>query len=319
MQNAIININGEILTHTEHAKISVFDRGYLYGDSIYEVVRSYQGKFFLLDDHLKRLENSARLCHMTLSQSPAHFKQEIYRTFAAFQNQPENRGHENKGLEKGQEKVKDAYARIMVSRGIGKLGFSQSSVTSPTQYVILLLPVTVPSHRTYHQGVKAQVAARIRNDRRALDPAMKSGNYLNSVLAFLEAEADGFDDALLCNADGHITEGTTFNVFYLRRGIAVTPPLDIGILDGVTRRLVLKVLEQLEIPLREVRFPKERLYEADEIFLTSSIKEVLSISQIDQHKVGKGTVGPLTLKIHQAYQKAAGEFDYATNTTPFKK
>ena len=121
----------------------------------------------------------------------------------------------------------------------------------------------------------------MRNDPRALDPAMKSGNYLNSLLAYLEAAEAGFDDALLCNAEGNLTEGTTFNIFYVRRGIVATPPLDIGILDGITRRHVIELAAKLGIPVREVRFPHERLYEADEVFMTSSIKEVFRVARVD--------------------------------------
>lgn len=293
MQNAIINVNGAILS-PDAAKVSVFDRGYLYGDSIYEVIRSYNGKFFLLDEHLERFGKSALLCHMNLSQNLSHYKDEIYRTFEAFRKKPEN-------------KKLEAYARLMVSRGYGKIGFSTTSLLSSPQYVIIIQPVEVPSRAIYQSGVRVQIAHRLRNDRRALDPAMKSGNYLNSVLAFLDAEKAHFSDSVLCNSEGHITEGTTFNLFYVRRGIVATPPLDIGILDGITRRFVLRLLNELKIPLREVRFPAQKLYEADEVFLTSSIKEVLSITQVDDHKIGKGVPGPITQKLHEAYKNAVTE------------
>lgn len=263
MQNTIINVNGQILNPDE-AKISVFDRGFLYGDSLYEVVRSYHGEFFLIDEHLKRLEKSAELCRMVLGQSLSVYKNEIFRTFQIFRAQPKH------------EKV-EAYARIIVSRGIGKIGFGLSCLLSTTQYVIIIQPIDAPTAEQFKVGMKLKVSDRLRNDRRALDPAMKSGNYLNSVLAYLEAASEDFGDALLCNAEGHITEGTTFNIFYARRGIVATPPLDIGILDGLTRKRVIQQASELKIPVREVRFPKERLYEADEVFLTSSIKEVFPL------------------------------------------
>ena len=293
MLNAMININGQILT-PETAKVSVFDRGYLYGDSLYEVIRSYHGDFFLLNEHLSRLKKSAELCQMTLGQSLSLYRDEIYRTFERFRSLPQN-------------KTTEAYARLIVSRGTGRIGFGLSCPTSPTLYTIIIQPIEAPSERDFKKGIHLKISDRLRNDPRALDPAMKSGNYLNNLLAYLEATRESFatpySDALLCNAEGHLTEGTTFNLFYIRRGIVVTPPLDIGILEGITRRHVITLARDLGIPVREVRFPRERLYEADEAFLTSSIKEVFPIVQVDQRKIGSGTPGALTQKLHAAYQE----------------
>lgn len=289
MKNAVININGQILSADE-AKISVFDRGYLYGDSLYEVFRSYHGEFFLIDDHLKRLEKSAELCRMTLKQKTSVYRDEIYRTFQIFKAKPEN------------EKI-EAYARLIVSRGIGKIGFGLDCLLSPTQYTIIIQPVEPPTSEMLKRGMKLQISERLRNHPRALDPAMKSGNYLNSLLAYLEAHEENYHDALLCNSDQHITEGTTFNIFYIRKKIVVTPPLDIGILDGITRRKVLGLASQLGLSVREVRFPRERLYEADEVFISSSIREVFSVTQIDQKTIGSGSVGPITQKLQESYQK----------------
>ena len=131
---------------------------------------------------------------------------------------------------------------------------------------------------------------------------MKSGNYLNSLLAYLDAATGGYDDALLCNADGHVTEGTTFNVGYIRRGIIATSPLNIGILDGITRRALLGYAHKLGIPVRETRFPKERLYEADEVFVTSTIKEILPVTKLDGRKIGTGTCGKITLKLREGFR-----------------
>ncbi len=303
MQNATLNVNGQILRWDE-AKVSVFDRGYLYGDSLYEVIRSYQGQLYLLDDHLKRLEKSAALCKMTLSQNLEVYRDEIYRTFQLFKTQPENSKLE-------------AYVRIILSRGIGKIGFSPSCLVSPTQYTLIVQPVEIPNEEKYKNGIHLQVSDRLRNDRRALDPAMKSGNYLNNLLAYLEATSElpppnhssppvtptpPFEDALLCNEEGHITEGTTFNVFYVRRGILTTPPLDIGILEGITRRKILELAKNAQLPIREVRFPRERLYQADEVFITSTLKEVLPVTRIDSIQIGKGIPGPLTVQLQEMFR-----------------
>jgi branched-chain amino acid aminotransferase len=293
MQNAIINVNGQIL-NPESAKISTFDRGYLYGDSLYEVIRTYGGKIYGMEEHLERLETSAELCHMKLNQSRDEYTSKIHETLRAFQTRNSAiRGAHPEGS-------KEAYIRLIVTRGVGKIGFAQSCVLTPTQYVVIVQPLEPPTETQFTTGMKARVVDRLRNNPRALDPAMKSGNYLNSVLAFLEGAREGFDDALMCNEDGFVTEGTTFNVFYVKRGIIVTPPLDIGILDGITRREVMRAAREFGIEVREARFPKERLYEADEVFLTSTIKEVFPITQVDGHKIGKGP-GPMTRILREAF------------------
>lgn len=290
MQNAIINVNGQILGPQE-AKISVFDRGYLYGDSLYEVARTYHGKLYLLAEHLQRLQKSAELCKIKLGQSLKTYEAEIYRTLTAFQGLP------------GNNKV-EAYARLIVSRGSGRIGFGLSTLETSTLFTVIVQPVEPPSVQQLKKGLQVAVTERLRLDPRALNPAMKSGNYLNSLLAYLEATENGYTDALLCNADGHLTEGTTFNLFYVRRGIVATPPLDVGILAGITRWKTLELIQALGLPFREIRFPKERLYEADEVFLTSSIREVLPITSVDGKKIGKGKCGPITQKLLIAYRQS---------------
>lgn len=293
MQNTIVNVNGEIVEPND-AKVSIFDRGYIYGDSLYEVTRSYQGKFFKLEEHLERMEKSAALCRMSLGQSTEEYQEEIQKTFAAFRKQA---GNQNK----------DVYMRIMVSRGIGRIGFGLECVTTPTQFVIVIQDVAgftaSMTPERFEKGLHLHFAKRIRNDRRALDPAMKSGNYLNSLLAYLEAVDQGpFEDAILCNFDGHVTEGTTFNVGYVNRGIVAIPPLDIGILDGITRRIMIEVAQDLGIEVREVRFTPQRMLEADETFVTSSLKEIYPITQLDGKKIGSGKPGAITRKMAQAYR-----------------
>lgn len=288
MQNAIINVNGQILKPGE-AKVSVFDRSYLYGDSLYEVIRTYNGNFFQLEEHLERMGKSAELCQMVLGQSLEHYKQEILRSLEIFRAREGGRT--------------EAYCRIVVSRGEGKIGFGLGCLTTSSLYTIILQPIEEPTAAQEAKGLSLQISERLRNHPRALDPAMKSGNYLNSLLAYLEASAKGFDDALLCDGDGHLTEGTTFNIFYVRRGIIATPPLEIGILDGITRRRLIEYASTMDIPVREVRFPRERLLEADEVFITSSIKEVFPVTRIDGKPVRDGKPGPLTRKLRAGFRE----------------
>lgn len=293
MANMVLNINGVIQPFelkSMQPAISPFDRSYLYGDSLYEVARTYNGRFCFLEEHLTRLAKSAELCKMVLNQELSEYQRQIERTFAAFQDLT--------------AKPSEAYMRIVVSRGVGRIGFGISCLLTPTQYTIIVQPVEQPSPEQYAKGFHLQISTRLRNDTRALEPAMKSGNYLNSLLAYLDAASDNFDDALLCNQDGHLTEGTTFNIFYIKRGIVVTPPLDIGILDGITRRHVLKVAHEMKFDVREIRFPKERLYEADEVFITSSVREVFPVTKIDRRAIANGLPGPITAKLHEGYLRA---------------
>ncbi|MCM2321982.1 MAG: aminotransferase class IV [Oligoflexia bacterium] len=287
MQNALINVNGQILK-PEEAKVSVFDRGYLYGDSLYEVARTYNGAFFRLDEHLARLEKSAQLCRMVLSQSTADYKREILRTAKAF-------WEKSPGVE--------LYCRIIVSRGEGRIGLGLSSLTSPTLYTIYLLPLEEPTADKIQKGLSLQLSPRWRNPPKALPAAMKSGNSLNSLLTYLEATADGYDDALLCDFEGAVAEGTSFNIFYVKNGMLITPSTDIGILAGITRDLLVQLARRQGLRVREVRFPASRLFEADEVFATSSMKEVYPVTRIDGKPVGcpahAGKPGPLTLKLRE--------------------
>jgi branched-chain amino acid aminotransferase len=288
-RGTLINLNGKIIPIAE-AKVSVFDRSFLYGDSLYEVVRTYQGKPFRLKEHLARMEKSAALCQMKLSQTTKEYEREILRSIEAFRAQ---KGHE----------LSDVYARIVVSRGAGKIGFGLGNLETPTLYVIIIEPISMFPNPDFKKGAKLQISKRVRNHPKALDPAMKSGNYLNSLLAYLTAAEAGYDDALMLDLQGFMTEGTTYNLFYVNRGIVGTSPLDIGILDGVTRRAILNLCVENSIPCREVRFPKEYLYEADEVFVSSSLKEVMPVLNLDGKKIGTGKPGPIATKLKSAFDE----------------
>lgn len=295
MQNAVLNVNGSLKLPDQAMDpvISAFDRSYMYGDSLYEVARTYEGKFLHLEEHLVRMAKSAELCRMKFSQPLSLYQFECQKTLNAWRALA------------GNEKL-EAYCRIIVSRGTGKIGFGEENLLTPTQFVIIVQPLSPPTAQQFEIGFKYQIApTRIRNHPRAIDPAMKSGNYLNSLLAYLEATADGYQDALLCDGQGFVTEGTTFNIFYVRRGIIATSPLDIGILDGITRKQVIRLARDLGIEVRETRFPKERLYEADEVFMTSTIKEVFPVTNLDGKKIANGKPGPITRKLAKAFHEDA--------------
>jgi len=296
----LLNVNGELLP-LEKARVSVSDRSYLYGDSLYEVARTYDGQLIFLREHTERLWKSAALCRMTIDQSPALLEAEMQRTLAHWQAT----WRASRPL--ATETLPEAYCRVILSRGEGKIGFSEKARKTPTLYTIWVQAIEPPSAAQLQAGVSLHLSSRLRNDRRALDPAMKSGNYLNSLLAFLEAEERGHADALLVDSQGFLTEGTTFNVFYIKRGIVVTPPLDVGILDGITRRAVLELCRSQGIPTREVRFKPDRLWEADEVFITGTVREIFPVTQIDTQKIGrkneKGKAGPLTTLLFERFRK----------------
>ncbi len=288
-RGTLINLNGKIIP-LEEAKVSVFDRSFLYGDSLYEVVRTYQGKPFRLKEHLARMEKSAVLCQMQFSQPTSEYEREMLRSIEAYRAQP---GKSNE----------DVYVRIVVSRGSGKIGFGLGNLETPTLYVIIVEPISMFPNKPFNEGAKLQISKRIRNHPMALDPAMKSGNYLNSLLAYLTAAEQGYDDALMLDQQGFMTEGTTYNLFYVNRGIVATSPLDVGILDGVTRRAIINLCVENGIPCREVRFPKEYLYQADEVFVSSSLKEVLPVLNLDGKKINGGKAGPIALKLKKAFDE----------------
>jgi branched-chain amino acid aminotransferase len=289
VQNSIaLNVNGEILLDPLTPCIPAFDRSYLYGDSLYEVVRTYNGRFLYMEEHLMRMAKSAELCRMNLSQSLSKYREECEKTLAAFQALP--------GM-----KDREAYCRIVVSRGTGKIGFGHENIFTPTTYTVIVQPLAPPTDAQWEAGYRYKIVDRIRNDKRAQDPAAKTGNYMNSLLAYLEGTVEGYDDALLLDSQGFLTEGTTFNLFYVRRGIIATSPFSSGILDGITRKHVVTLARAVGLEVREVLFPKERLYEADEVFMTSTIKEVAPVVQIDKQKIGNGKPGPITRKLKELF------------------
>jgi branched-chain amino acid aminotransferase len=284
-----LNVNGVLIQDPFAAVIPAFDRSYLYGDSLYEVIRTYHGRFLYMGEHLMRMAKSAELCRLRLAQPLSHYQAECERTLAAFHSLPGMKGAE-------------AYCRIVLSRGTGKIGFGEENIFEPSTYSIIVQPLNAPSDEQWENGARLRIVDRIRNDKRAQDPAAKTGNYLNSLLAYLEAAEEGYDDALLADSSGFLTEGSTFNLFYVRRGILATSPFSSGILDGITRKTVIRLAQKAGLEVREVLFPKERLYEADEAFLTSTTKEVFPIVSIDGKKIGKGKPGKITRQLSALFQ-----------------
>jgi branched-chain amino acid aminotransferase len=223
---------------------------------------------------------------MKLTQTPETLHSEIQKTLDAFFKQ--------------NPKTPEAYIRVIISRGVGKIGFGLENVTSGTQMVIIALPLEEPTAEARKKGIRLKIVERLRNHPKALNPAMKSGNYLNCLLAFLEAKEEGFDDAILLNEQGFVTEGTTFNIFAIQGSTLLTPPLEIGILAGITRAKILKLAQDLGLTPIEKNFKAEELLNSDEIFITGTVKEVLGVSKLNLRTY---PVGPKTLALYNRFRE----------------
>lgn len=269
----------------EKAVVSVFDHGFLYGDGVYETIRSYGSRIFMRDQHLARLRRSANAIGLTIpipeQRWPALLHEAMTRNDV---------GHERT----------DAYLRITISRGAGDIGLDPALCPTPT-VVIMTKPLHPPPPEQYRTGVRLIVAQTRRNLPSALSPQIKATNFLNNILAKREAIAAGVFDCILLNWESHLTECTVSNLFFLRAGRLCTPALACGLLDGITRDIVLGLAREAQISVDEGHFGVETLYQAEECFLTNTTMEVMPVTMIDRHPVGDGTPGPLTQQLHRLF------------------
>src|SRR6187551_3016864 len=269
----------------EEAKVSVLDRGFLYGDSVYETIGTMYGRLFATRDHLDRLERSARRIGLRVPPR-AEIEAAIAETVAAAGN-PETR------------------VRVMLTRGVGKLDLDPASCDD-CRLVVIAFPLGAPTPAMFETGVAVAIVSVTRNSPRAIDPAVKSGNYLNNVLALGEARrTSGAYEAILCADDGSVAEGSTSNVFAVVRGELWTPGSDVGILDGITRAKVLELARGAGVTVIERRMMPDDLRSAEEAFLTSATRGVLPISTIDGHPIGSGRPGPVTKRLMALYDELA--------------
>jgi branched-chain amino acid aminotransferase len=282
-----VHVDGHICL-PEDAKISVFDRGFLYGDSVYETIGTVRGRLFALSDHLDRLERSAQRLALRIPPR-AQIEQAILDTVAAAGNA-------------------ESRVRVIVTRGAGKMDLDPAFAGEP-RLVVIAGPLGGPTREMYEQGVAVAIVSVTRNLPGAIDPAIKSGNYLNNVLALSEARRQpGVHEAILLAAGGSVAEGASSNVFLVKAGEILTPALSVGILDGVTRGKVIKLAREAGIPCREVEFMgPDELRAADEVFLTSAARGVLPATAVDGKPVGDGKPGPVTRRMLAAYARLTGQ------------
>ncbi|HLZ35298.1 MAG TPA: aminotransferase class IV [Nitrospira sp.] len=267
----------------EAAVVSVFDHGFLYGDGVYETIRSYGNRLFMRDQHLARLRRSADAIGLKIPD----------RDWPDLLHEAMTRN------EVGNDRV-DAYIRITISRGVGDIGLDPALCPDPT-IVIMTKPLRPPSPDLYREGVSLIVAKTRRNLPSALDPQIKATNFLNNILAKREAVAVGAFDSLLLNWESDLAEGTVSNVFFVAAGRLCTPSLACGILDGITRNIVLTLAREAQIPVEEGQFDVHALRLADECFLSNTTMEVMPATTLDGRPVGDGKPGPVTQALHRQF------------------
>jgi len=276
-----IYVNGKYLSR-EEACISVFDHGYLYGDGVFEGIRAYNGRVFKLDEHLERLYESAR-----------HILLEIPLTFQEFKEAVLNTLRINN--------LSDAYIRIVVSRGVGDLGLDPQKCGEPT-VIIIADKISLFPQEYYDNGLEVITATTRQRVNDSLEPRIKSLNYLNNILVKIEAARAGVMEAIMLNPQGYVVEGSGSNVFIVNKeGEIITPPVYLGILEGITRNTVIDLARQEGITVREEPFTRHDLFIAREFFLTGTAAEIVPVTSIDKRVVGEGTPGPITRKLIESF------------------
>jgi branched-chain amino acid aminotransferase len=268
-----IYINGEFFDKA-NAKVSVYDHGLLYGDGVFEGIRSYSGKVFRLDEHLERLWNSAKAIWLEIPMTKPEMAKAIQDTLDV-------------------NGIKDGYIRVVVTRGMGTLGLDPNRCNDP-QVIVITDKISLYPREYYENGLEIITVSTIRNHSAALSPRIKSLNYLNNILAKIEGHQAGCIEALMLNSKGEVAECTGDNIFLVRTGRLLTPSTDAGILEGVTRSAVIELARGAGIEVHEVPLTKHDVYIADECFLTGTAAEVVPVVKVDSRTIGEGKPGPVT-------------------------
>jgi len=278
----LVYLDGHFVAR-EKALVSVFDHGFLYGDGIYETMRAYGGMLFLLKKHLSRLKRSAGAISLNLPLPLEQIGAALNESLVV-------------------NKLLEAYVRLHISRGPGEIGLDPALCIAPTM-VIVAKPFHDYPAEYYERGVNVAIVKTRRNHPLALDPAIKGTNFLNNILAKIEAKKAGAYEGIMLNWEGYVAEGTISNIFMARKGVLFTPHADTGILEGVTRDLVLRLAKRARVPVKEAMLRPKSLLAADECFITNSTMEIMPVTAIDKRPVGNGRPGPVSALLHRAYRK----------------
>lgn len=275
-------LDGNIVEEAE-AKISVFDHGLLYGDGIFEGIRFYEGRVFRLTEHIERLYLSAKALLLKMPWTLEEVCEATLETIRA------------NGLQ-------DGYIRLVVTRGVGDLGLNPYLCPSPSMFIIAS-GITLYPQELYENGLEVVTCSTRRPTPASLSPQVKSLNYLNNVMAKVEALKAGAKEGLMLNEQGYVAECTGDNVFIVKKGVVYTPPVSDGSLDGITRQVIFDLCEELGITIREASMTRYDLYTADESFLTGTAAETIPMVKLDEREIGDGKPGPVSLRLIEAYAK----------------
>jgi branched-chain amino acid aminotransferase len=280
-----VYVNGRI-ARAEEAAIPVYDHGFLYGEGVYETLRTYNRVPFLFDRHARRLRASAGYLQLSVPFSDDQLASWIADTMRAA------------------EPIQEAYIRVLLTRGIGELTYDVQSTPVPS-LVIIVKPLEEPPPRVYTEGIKVALVPILRNHPGSVNPIIKSNNLLNNALAMQEANRRGAEEGLMCNYRGELSECSQANFFLVRNGAALTPKNEAGLLEGLTRNFLFEVGQEAGVEVRyETLFPAD-LPSADEAFITSTTRELSPVTKIDDRPVGDGKPGPITIKLLEAYRRRA--------------
>lgn len=267
----------------EDAKISVFDHGLLYGDGVFEGIRVYSGKIFRLQQHLDRLWDSAKAIWLEIPMTPEEIGRAIEETLSI-------------------NNIRDGYIRLVVTRGAGTLGLDPTRTKNP-QVIIIADRISLYPEEFYRNGLEIVTASTVRTSPAAVSPRIKSLNYLNNILAKIEGYKSGCIEVLMLNHKGEVAECSGDNIFLVRRGELLTPPIDAGILEGVTRGAVIELARESGREVREIALNRYDIYTADECFLTGTAAEVIPVVKLDDRQIGDGKPGPVTRELIEQFKR----------------
>jgi branched-chain amino acid aminotransferase len=286
IREAKIYIDGKFYSEG-NAKVSVFDHGLLYGDGVFEGIRYYNSRVFRLEEHLERLWDSARSICLEIPMTRQEMTEALLETIR-------------------QNHLRDGYIRLIVTRGVGNLGLNPEQCKNPS-VIIIAATIALYHEDFYRRGLNIVTVATRRSNPASLNPAVKSLNYLNNVMARIEANLAGADEALMLNDAGNIAECTADNVFIIKHGQIFTPPITAGALRGITRSVIFDIAGEFDLKVMEVDFTRHDIFVADECFLTGTAAEIVPVVKADGRPIGNGTPGPITTRIIARFREMTRE------------
>ena len=279
----LVYMNGRFVPESQ-ATVSVYDHGFLYGDGVFEGIRAYNGRVFRLDEHVSRMFRSAEKIGLKVSVTESEFRESILETCR-------------------KNKLKDAYLRPIFTRGKGDLGINPKTCRD-SSVIIIAKPFDPMYKDKVEAGLKLVTSKYLRTPPESLNPNIKSLNYLNNIMAKMEAANSGVDEALMLDRNGFISEATAENVFIIKDGVLITPPTE-TILEGVTRACVIDLAREMKMKVEQRKFKINEVYSADEMFLTGTAAEIAPVAEVDGKKIGTGKPGSTTKKLMEAFAKYA--------------